>query len=706
MELEDIYELKRSLKSFNRWSELAEKKSRLPIFTRDSGWTTPKRDLAKINKNSSLTKTKTRRLELLEKKYVLNKVDTNYNTYSANKLENKVNQTDFDSHTSTIKTPRDIAVLCQTVMAHPEENIALLECLLSFCEANRIKVNGDLTELAILSLTLVIRDIVPGYKISEHIMNLSITKTDNVMISKDLQKIQSFERKIVNIYKRTCLLLCKILKSVHYKFINKRSIVKASADLLEFTFHFNYHVILLRWLILYLMSKHKEINNTYIEYCSDCFANILTSDINLQIGVEALEIIHQVLFLDIKSKKSLKYKLTCWILKPFTKYSPWVRIQESKTEMVRLFGKNSSSINKDISEELQQTNSTRDNIEVLKKREEIILTKLFALYAKVLIIDGEDLEYIYLGISHYCHRINEKLTSELIELIKNKLFNENSFTITWVNFFVIMRTAVILLKNLVKSNEELERDQSWIIRSLLTRIKESETFLNKIYKSHNKLKSNLNNKTHSIDVRENNLHKNEVFISNISILGYNISDSNKYNQIINTFQSNDLIHLIIQISTICRTNINYLYVLLLYLINISWFLSILGNSIASCNLMFIVAQLIIKFPKLKILLDPEGISCNEFPLDNGFTSNLNYQEISICNLLVQFIESQACDTVKFASASLLTESPDEKVRNNAISFLRSSIKGINQSNVGNITPSYYILKFINQMRNSKENILN
>ncbi|KAL7067223.1 hypothetical protein ACR3K2_23240 [Cryptosporidium serpentis] len=706
MELEDIYELKKSLKSFNRWSELAEKKSRLPIFTKGSGWTTPKRNLAKINKNPSLTKTETRRLELLEKKYFLNKVDVCYNTCAANKLENKVNQTVFDSHTASfIKTPRDIAILCQTIMAHPEENITLIEGLLSFCEANRIKVNGDLIELAILSLTLVIRDIVPGYKISEHIMNLSITKTGNVMISKDLQKIQSFERKIVDIYKRTCLLLCKILKFVHYKFINKRSIVKASADLLEFTFHFNHHVILLRWLILYLMSKHEEINNTYIEYCSNCFANILTNDINLQIGVEALEIIHQVLFSDIKSKESSKYKLTCWILKPFTKYSPWVRIQESKTEMVRLFGKNSSSISKDISEELQQTNSTRDNIEVLKKREEIILNKLFALYTKVLIIDGEDLEYIYLGISHYSHRVNEKLTSELIGLIKNKLWNKNSFTITWANFFVIMRTAVILLKNIVASNEELERDQSWIIRSLLTRIKESETFLSTIYKSHNKLKSNLNNKTHNINVKENILHQNEVFISNISILGYNSTDSNKYSQIIDKFQSNDLAHLIIQISTICKTNISYLYVLLVYLINISWFFSILGNSIASCNLMFIVAQLIIKFPKLKILLDPEGISCNEFPLDNGLISNLNYQEISIYNLLVQFIESQTCDnTVKFASASLLTESPDEKIRNDAISFLKSSIKDINQSSIGNITPSYYILKFINQMRNSKGNV--
>ncbi|OII72161.1 uncharacterized protein cubi_01494 [Cryptosporidium ubiquitum] len=702
MEIEEKYEKARRITQFAKWSDNADNLTGLPVLdNKRKGWHIPanvikkkaRQDLEGENTDKNgenkqiFSKTELRRLKEIKKKESMK--------LKKNRQSNKVNYEDNNYNGEikiSIKRPRDIARICDMVMSDPEKNIELLVLLLEYCERNwnssKKEMKGNNLdnnainfpiELSVISLVLVVKDLVPGYKISNQIIDLEGTGSEStsgkVILSKETQRIHSFERKILNIYKRTCLLLKKVLgfggkiSTIITK--SKSAILRSTLDLLDATYHFNHHIILLRIIILFLMSgDDKDLQtSSCLSYCSEGLTNVLTNDTSLETGVEAVNIIHEVLFNRKSKKNSVSlFTLSKWVLLPFTKYTPWHRIEESKSEFRRIFGPNTNTISKELIDEIQKTSATRVKVEILIEREEQILKHLFAFYSKVLLLDLDELEHVYLGISHYSNRINPKIRSELIELIKKKLYKSD--TLKWKSFVAVLKCCFSLLQRGNQLNEQQLEDNSWILRYLVLRLE----------KEHIKMKSILNSPKNI-----NSSYLNEMGIA---------------------FQDKDLPTIILNTSIFSSSNSSYLYRLIFVITQISLLLSKSGQDDSSFFLIKLCGQLIIKYPKLKVLLDPEGISCNDFPIDaNSILSAWQYQEISLYYILNEIIEChKSSSKLKMACNMLLSESADNTIQKNAVISIKKHF-GKNRFNCDNfesskktieeLKPLYYILKLVN-----------
>ncbi|CUV05753.1 unnamed protein product [Cryptosporidium hominis] len=694
MEIEEKYERARRATQFAKWSDNADTLTGLPILdNKRKGWHIPannvnkkaKQDLEGNNTGKSqenmqiLSKTELRRLKDLKKKEAakLKKIK-----------QNKVNDNDdnFNNEIVSIKRPKDVAKICDLVMADPENNIELLTVLLEYCEKNwnssnlnKSTVNFPI-ELCIISLVIVVKDLVPGYKISSQIIGLegagSDASNDKVSLRKETQKIHSFERKILNIYKRTCLLLRKILgfggKNSTIITRNKSAILRSTMDLLDATYHFNHHTILLRMIILFLMSGNEEDLQTRscLSYCCEGLTNILTNDASLETGVEAVNMIHETLF-NRKSKKNATnmFTLSKWILIPFTKYAPWHRIEESRSEFRRIFGPNTNTISKEIIDEIQQTSTTRVKVEILIEREEQILKHLFTFYSKVLLLDLDELEHVYLGISQYSNRISLKIRSELIEIIKGKLYKSDN--LKWKSFVMVLKCCFSLLQRGNQLNEQQLEDNSWILRYLVLRLE----------KEHLKIKNILNSPKEA--------------------------DSNYLKEMSISLQDKELPTVILNTSIFSSSNSSYLYRLIIVIAEISLVLCKSGEVDSSIFLIKLCGQIIIKFPKLRVLLDPEGIPCNDFPIDaNCILSAWQYQEVSLYYIFNEIIENNNSNaTLKLGCNMLLSESADNTVRKNAVISIKryfgrketfpAGDDEPSKSAIEELKPLYYILKLVN-----------
>ncbi|KAJ1610514.1 Noc3 like protein [Cryptosporidium canis] len=696
MEIEEKYERSRRSAQFSKWSDEADALTGLPVLdNKRKGWHIPTNPLKKkargissepaadqdqdVSKN--LSKTELRRLKEIKKE--AEKLKKN--------KQSKVKDSGHDGEVKVmIRSPGDVARICDMVMSNPEETIELLIILLEYCEKNwnsKAKKGSDLgkgaasfpIELAVISLVLVVKDLVPGYKVSNQIIGLEgggSESNDKVSLRKETQKIHSFERSVLNVYKRTCLLLKRMLglggRGGTTLSGNKSAILRSSMDLLDATYHFNHHIILLRMIILFLMSGNCDDPQTKqcLSYCSEGLTNVLVNDTSLETGVESVDIIYDTIF-NRKSKKNVtnEFTLTKWVLIPFTKFAPWHRIDESRNEFRRIFGPNASSVSKEIIDEIQQTSTTRVKVEILVEREEQILKHLFTFYSKVLLLDLDELEYVYQGISHYSNRISLKVRSELIDIIKNKLYKSES--LRWPSFLIVLRCCFSLLQRGCHLNEQQLEDNSWILRYLVLRLEKERA----------SMESSLNS-TKS-------------------------TDKDYLDEMASALQDAELPTVILNTSIFSSSNSSYLYRLILVIAEISNLLSKYGQDDSSLFLLKLCGQLIIKYPKLKVLLDPEGIPCNDFPIDaNSILSTWKYQELSLYCTLNEILESPKSNPrLRLACNMLLTESSDDSVRKNAIASIKKYFKGKKDSNDGDCEPSkkaieelkssYYILKLVN-----------
>ncbi|KAK6589960.1 hypothetical protein RS030_192941 [Cryptosporidium xiaoi] len=707
-DIEDSYERKRGLDQFSKWSEKADSSMGLPVFDIHSKeWLIPKNNSNKKQKKSvegqgiladgfnnneikeevrgQLSKKSQRRLKELEKKELSRKrKGKSCQQSSSIPSSGSGNDKSNEIQMFKIKGPKDLASICELIMSDSETNVVYLGYLLEHCEKewkNILKCsykNNYPFELSVVSLVLVVKDVIPGYKISNQIIGMEMEGSENkVSLKKETQRIHAYERRILEIYKKTCLLLKRIIDQTKItdsstKVINKEAILKSAMDLLDSTYHFNHHTILLRVILLYLMSGGDENNSSCLSYCCEGITNILNSDTTLEIGVESVNIINEVLFKKTKvsgNKKGAKisYKLNKWILCPFIKYTPWNRIEESKNEYRRIFGTvKNNNISQELIDELQQTSSTRIKHETLIEREEIILKHLFTFYAKVLMLDlNDDLEQVFLGISHYSNRINQNMRSELISLLKEKLYKSESLSLS--GFILILKCCFSLIQKGLNLTEYQLEDNSWVLRYLTIRLEKEQQKIKKIVESDS---FSINNK----------------------------NSSSYLSGIVNCFSNPELETLLLNVSIF--SNSSYLYHLLFIIGKISLELSKIGEFNASLLLIKICGRILINYPKLRTLLDQEGIPFNEFPVDYAHSSSLTlcgYQEISLYYILKEIIDNPNSDSkLKLACNLLLSESTETEVKKFAITNIKSLSKQSTSSDyVNELKPFHFVMKLLN-----------
>ncbi|KAH8738991.1 Noc3 like protein [Cryptosporidium ryanae] len=709
--IEERYERKRRFEQFSKWSEKADSSMGLPVFDVESkGWLIPKNSSNKKRKKSlekervyiengvhdnedkkkvkgQLSRKNQRRLKELEKKELSKKKKPkNHHSAKLGQLSGPEDDKSNGEKNFKIKQPRDLAAICDLIMSDSETNIAYLSYLLDHSERQWVNVLKGLYEynypfeLIIVSLVLVVKDLTPGYKISNQIVVMEMQGNENkVSLKKETQKIHSYEIKMLEIYKKTCLLLKRIIEqnkraNGNTKIIKKETILKVTMDLLDSTYHFNHHIILLRVILLYLMSASDRENSSCLNYCCEGMVNLLNSDTTLEIGVESVNIIHEVLFKKGKTSEKrnakVKYKLNRWILYPFIKYTPWNRIEESKSEYRRIFGTNKNNISQELIDELQQTSSTRIKYEALIEREEIILKHLFTFYAKVFILDlNNDLEQVFLGIAHYSNRINQNMRSELISILREKMYKSESMSFN--GFVTILKCCFSLIQKGLNLTEHQLEDNSWVLKYLIIRLEKERQKINKILKSDSSTRNN----------------KFDNYLSGI----------------VNCFDNPEFSTLLLNVSIF--SNSSHLYHLLFTIGKISLELFKAKEYNASLSLIKICGRILINYPKLRTLLDQEGVPFNEFPVDSGYSSSLSlcgYQEISLYYILKEIIEHPNSDSkLKLACNLLLSESTEADVKKFAITNIKSLgekegiISDTSNNYVNELKPLHFAMKLVN-----------
>ncbi|KAJ7522542.1 hypothetical protein O6H91_18G016100 [Diphasiastrum complanatum] len=135
-----------------------------------------------------------------------------------------------------------IAELGTLLLENPEENLPALKELMDMCSDSDERIS----QLAMLSLMAIFKDLVPGYRI-----RLPTAKELETQVSKEVQKLRDYESSLLRSYQRYVQMLIKSRKS-HSR---QKASLRCMCGLLEAIPHFNYRENLLAAVIRQMNSS-------------------------------------------------------------------------------------------------------------------------------------------------------------------------------------------------------------------------------------------------------------------------------------------------------------------------------------------------------------------------------------------------------------------------------------------------------------------
>ena len=253
----------------------------------------------------------------------------------------------------------EIALLATEIIQDPQKNIVNLEKLREFTKSKKIEI----VKLALLSLLMVFKDIIPGYRIR-------VQDTDQV--SKEVKKLRNFENSLLENYQEYLKDLEALSSDKNYK----KTGAQCLTELLKTVSHFNFRNNLLNVVIGFMYSTDKEIS----VLCCDCISYIFKGDVSGEISLEATKIMSKMI-------KSRGYKvpeqmistfLDLRLIEEFSKETP-TDLEENKTNKKRKLehisrkSKKVLKVNQEIEKELKEAEAVYDKDE---KRKIVIILKL------------------------------------------------------------------------------------------------------------------------------------------------------------------------------------------------------------------------------------------------------------------------------------------------------------------------------------------
>jgi nucleolar complex protein 3 len=175
-------------------------------------------------------------------------------------------QDDFDRKRSVI------AESCGLMVEDPQQHFNRLPQVIALVNDSDLKI----AKLAVASLALLFKDIVPGYKIRE------ITKQEReTAVSKAVKSVRAFEGCLLHNYQRYLQNVETIARgNVHNKASNKQKLslrvtcAKALCSLLQPLCHFNFAANLCKAVVSKLTSPYADIANA----CRECLASFFASN--------------------------------------------------------------------------------------------------------------------------------------------------------------------------------------------------------------------------------------------------------------------------------------------------------------------------------------------------------------------------------------------------------------------------------------------
>jgi nucleolar complex protein 3 len=176
-----------------------------------------------------------------------------------------------------------IAESCGLIIEDPQQHFNRLPQVVALINDPDLKI----AKLAIASLALLFKDIVPGYKIRE------ITKQEReTAVSKAVKSVRAFEGCLLHNYQRFLQCVETIARgNVHNKASNKQKLglrvtcARALCSLLEPLCHFNFAANLCKAVVSKLTSPHADIANA----CRECIASFFASNRSLDIILAAVK---------------------------------------------------------------------------------------------------------------------------------------------------------------------------------------------------------------------------------------------------------------------------------------------------------------------------------------------------------------------------------------------------------------------------------
>lgn len=186
-----------------------------------------------------------------------------------------IEEIEGDSHKkkSKVQISEEIAHLATEIIQDPQRNISNLEKLREFTKSKHIKV----VKLGLLSLLMVFKDIIPGYRIR-------MQETDTV--SKEVKMTRSFENTLLENYQEYLKDLEGYTKNLELKLVG----IQCLTELLKKVPHFNFRNNLLN-VVIGFMGAGKEIS----VLCCNCIAHIFKEDESGEISLEATKIMAKMI---------------------------------------------------------------------------------------------------------------------------------------------------------------------------------------------------------------------------------------------------------------------------------------------------------------------------------------------------------------------------------------------------------------------------
>ncbi|CCG84499.1 protein of unknown function [Taphrina deformans PYCC 5710] len=369
-----------------------------------------------------------------------------------------------------LKTQEHLAKVALEIIEDPEENIGQIS------QIRDVQQTGGVIEqrFAIMTLSTVFRDIIPGYRIRPL---TDLEKAEKV--SKEVRRLRNFEQVLIEQYKLFVMSLLQLSKTSRkvttpdiYTISIKTTAITAACSLLESVPHFNFRTELFSILANQVARKTTDV---LFVRCRETIEALFRNDSEGEASFEGMRILCK----KIKDRdyhidqSTIGTFLHLRLLNEMEARGSTAQIDREKlkkkdrlfrTKKLKKFIKDQKDVEKDM-EEAQAT----INSEVRERLQGDTLKLVFTTYFRILkernsSIVGAALE----GLARFANLINVDFFGDLLEVLKELMSNESSETIDMNTRDVLLCivTAFTLLSGQAATKETISLDLSMFLSKL------------------------------------------------------------------------------------------------------------------------------------------------------------------------------------------------------------------------------------------------
>eukprot|EP00958_Prasinococcus_capsulatus_P004705 scaffold439_cov415-Prasinococcus_capsulatus_cf.AAC.22 len=210
-----------------------------------------------------------------------------------------------DYHERAEQAQTRIAEICVSLTQDPEKSLHMLANLHDLCTDR----DPQIARLAMLSLAAVFNDILPGYRI-----RLPSEKEAAMAVSKEVQKVQSYERALLGAYQKFVKTL--VLTARHRHPLRRQAAVLSLCELVVHHPSFNYSDHILTLVVKRLDSQESSASLAACDAVQRVLELDTTGDVSWQIAGMIARLVKQrkcrVQATTVKALRALKYDEALW----------------------------------------------------------------------------------------------------------------------------------------------------------------------------------------------------------------------------------------------------------------------------------------------------------------------------------------------------------------------------------------------------------